>query len=146
MGDVLLFGALAIGAMFLWSKGSHGYNLIFYPDKISSISFEGFTTILQATILIQNPSNSDFAIDSFAGNVYANDTLVGNVSNFGHQYIPPHSQISYPVELRLNPIGVTDTIVTAIQNQSTPIVLHLDSKVNVDNIQLAVPLDFKINA
>jgi LEA14-like dessication related protein len=144
MESILIIGALA-GAYWLWSKASHGSNLVFYPHKISSITFDGFNPILNADIYIQNASNTAFTIDSLAGNVYANDTLVGNVSNFSQQQIPANSQISYPVTFRLNPIGLVDTIVSAIQNQSTPVTLVVDAKANAEGVQLSVPMEFKIN-
>jgi hypothetical protein len=67
---------------------------------IQSVNFTGLTsgTIV---LVVQNPSNASIELNSMAGTVSANGSLIGNISNFqGGVAIPANQQV--PVNITVN--------------------------------------------
>lgn len=138
---ILLAGGYGL---YLWNQGRSAGHLIFYPNNITDLGFDGATTVISADMLIQNTSNATFTINSFAGNVTSNDTLIGNASSFTPTTIPPNNQALFPLELRLNPIGLVDEIISAIQTHNIDKEIVIDGNVNANGYQLPVKITYKI--
>lgn len=83
-------------------------------------------------------------MNSFAGNLYANGYLVGNVSNFIPQSILPNSEQLIFLKIRMGILGIVNDIINAWQNGSFTQNLDFDGRVNVDNLQIQVPLKYSI--
>lgn len=92
-------------------------------------------------LAVQNTSNQSFTVYSLAGEVFANDYLIGNIGNFSAQTIKPNSQAVMSITCRLSLIGIVTDIITAINNKTFNQVIELDMVANVDNLQ--VPIDVK---
>lgn len=131
-------------AYSLIRKGAAAGTLIFYPDKVTDFEFDGLTPVLTAGIRVQNTSNQSFTLNSFAGNVFSDNTLVGNVGIFTPQTVPPNSQQVFSIDIRLNPIGIVNDLIKAYQNQNFRKNIKVDAIANVDNLQAPVVLNFSI--
>ncbi len=99
---------------------------------------------LIANLKVQNTSNQAFTLQSMAGNVYANNTLVGNVALFSSVTIPPNKQAIIPMNIDLLLIGLVNNIIDAITNGSVKQNLELEALANVDGFQVPVDLEYKI--
>lgn len=95
-------------------------------------------------LLIQNTSNQDYTLNSMAGNLYANGTLVGNLSVFNPVSIKRNSQTILDVQIKMLLIGMLDNIIDAITNGAYKVTLELDSYANVDNLQIPVDITYKV--
>jgi LEA14-like dessication related protein len=143
--DGVIVAILAVIGYSLYAKTTHAANLVFYPSSITGLAFEGSSPVIYADLLIQNASDSSFTLSSLAGNLYTDDTLVGNVSSFQPLQIPANSQVTYPLTFRLSLIGLTNDIISAIQSGVYPKKIHLDAKANGDGVQLPIDVVYQIN-
>ena len=142
--DLITLAILGGLGLYIFAKVNRGENLVYYPDGIASLSFDGATPVVVANLRIQNPSNSDFTIQSFAGNAYIDDTLVGNVSNFIRTYIPPNNQIEYPITIELSLIGAADQVISYIQNPKAGKALKVNAVVNAEDFQETITINLPL--
>jgi Late embryogenesis abundant protein len=94
---VLLGVAAIVGLMYFGNLGVAGNVLQYY---IQGVDFTGLTsgTIV---LMVQNPSNATIKLNSMAGTISANNSTLGNISNFqGGILIPANQQI--PVNITVN--------------------------------------------
>lgn len=120
-------------------------NLVFTPGPITDIGMTGSNPTITLQVIAQNTSNTDLLLNSFAGNLYSNGTLIGNVSNFTGAIIAGNSQSPIPLTLTLLPLGVVNDLINAFQNKSAVQNLDLEAQANVNGFQVAVPLKFSLN-
>jgi LEA14-like dessication related protein len=141
----IVLGAIALlGGYWLFSKARALGNLLFQPGSIMGFSMLGSTPIVSITLVVQNTSNTSLTVDSLAGNVSSNGTLIGNVSNFSPVLVPGNSQISMPVSLMLQPIGVVNDIIRSFQNSNFAQDIKLSGFANVNGFQLPVNIEFNV--
>jgi LEA14-like dessication related protein len=95
-------------------------------------------------LIVQNTNSSQLYVQSFAGNLFSNSYLIGNVSSFQQIMIPGNSQRIFIVNVKLQPLGVVNDIINAFQTGSFTQFLKLDASANVDGVQLPVQLEFKV--
>jgi hypothetical protein len=143
---LLLLGALGAGAFWLYSKTRALGDLIFSPGAVTGAAFSGSSPLLNVTILVQNTSGSSLQLNSFAGNVLSNGNLIGNVSNFSPITIPGNSQLLMPVTLLLQPIGIVNDIIQAVQNSHFIQNISIKGQANVNNFQLPVNVNFSVGS
>lgn len=139
--------ALGAGAFILYSLFRKGYaagTLNFYPGNIKDLYIENARPVIILGVAAQNTSNQSFTVNSFAGNLYANGYLVGNVSNFTPQTISRNSEKIIDLKIRLGVLGVVNNIIQAWNNGSFQQDLEFDGYANVDNLQVHVPLKYQI--
>jgi hypothetical protein len=141
---VLLFGAAGLLAWWLYSKARALGDLVFSPGTVTGASMLGSSPLVNASIVVQNTSGSSLQINSFAGNVLSNGTLIGNVSNFSPLLIPGNSQINMPVNLLLQPVGLVNDIIQSIQNANFTQSLSIEGNANVNNFQVPVKVNFSV--
>lgn len=118
--------------------------LNFYPGKVKGLNWNGGKPTMTVELLIQNTSNQDYTLNSMAGNLYANGTLVGNLSVFNPVSIKRNSQTILDVQIKMLLIGMLDNIIDAITNGAYKVTLELDSYANVDNLQIPVDITYKV--
>lgn len=131
-----------------WLRKAEGIgNLNFYPASIRKVRFEGSTPVMVLGIAVQNTSNQAFHIGGMAFNLYAvynnKQYLIGNFSSFDPQQILPRSESIIEVNVRLNPLGVVNTVINAIQTGSYSVDLVLDGTINIENNQFAYSFNYK---
>lgn len=139
----LAVAALVIGYS-LFRKGAAAGRLVFYPEKIRSLDFDGTTPIMKFGLGIQNTSNQRFTINSIAGNAYVNNTYFGNVSNFTQVIVQPNSQAILPLIIRVSLIGAIQQIIEAIDTGNIRVNINIDLTINVDNLQMDQTFKFSI--
>lgn len=136
---------LAGAAWFVMRKSSAAGNLIWSPGQISDISSVGTNPTMQISVIAQNTSNTELLLNSFAGNLYANGTLIGNVSNFLPTVIAGNTQTPVPLTLTLLPLGLVNDLINAFINKTAIQNLDLEGMANVNSFQVPVPLKFTLN-
>lgn len=139
--------ALTAGALLLYSyfrKATAAGRLNFYPANVKDLYFDGATPVITLGLAVQNTSNQSFGLKSLAGNVYANNYLVGNVSSFTPQIIGPNSQAIVTIRVRMSLLGIVNDIIEAITNKKFTQVLELESWANIDNQQVPINIKYKV--
>ena len=145
MRNSTLLALGAVGALIvyhLWRESSAAGNLVFTPGNVTNMAFSGSTPVVAFTINVQNTSTTDLLLNSIAGNLYSNNTLVGNVSNFSPVTIAANSQTVLPVNASFQILGIANDLISAFQSGSTQQNLELEGFANVGGAQ--VPLDLKM--
>lgn len=141
----VILSAAAIIALNLISKGTAAKSLNFYPGQIKGLQFDGATPIITLGLLVQNTSNQNILFRSFAGNIYANGFLVGNVSTYQPTTIPNNSQMDYNLTVRLSPLGIVNELISIIQgNNPRSMVLELQATANIDVVRVPVVIKYSV--
>lgn len=129
-------------------KGRALANLVMDAGPVQGIEFSGASPVLQVSIIVQNTNSLGFTINSMAGNVYTSDggqqTLIGNVFNFAPFTVPPNSQSTFILNLKLFPVGVVNTVIQAIQYKNFTKQLSVDMTVNIDGLQFTKTLTLTV--
>lgn len=134
-------GIVAIG--LLMTKKAAG-TLTYYIKKVS-LNFEGITPIIRLDIGIQNPSNSQFVVRSIAGDVLANNTVIGNASAFQTIVVSPNSEATLPLYIRLSALAIVSDLVSIITKGSgIPQTLSFKGYVNANDFVTDLNLSYKI--
>jgi len=142
--QIIAITAAGVIAYSLLRKSAAAGRLVFFPDKIRSLKFDGLTPVLVAGVLVQNTSNQAFALNSFAGNVFSNNILVGNVGSFAQQIFNANTEKVLLVDIRLLPLGITNDIIKAFQYKNFSFDLKIEAVANVDNLQVPINLNYSI--
>lgn len=135
---------VALAGYALLAKKSAAGSLYFYPSSVRNIRFQGTTPIMTVGLKIQNPTNQKFVIKSFAGNLFANSYLVGNVSSFVTTEVVPNSETILYIEIRLNPLTIVNDIIRALQYGNFRQDLLLRATANVDNYPVPLELKYQV--
>lgn len=138
---------LTAGAVVLYNAINKGHalgTLNWFPSGVQDISFDGATPVMKLALMAQNTSGQQMVLNSFAGNLYANDILIGNLSSFSPQVIPPNNQRVLIFNVRLSLLGIVNDIINAFQSHSTVQSFVLEAHANVDNFQIPVDLNYKV--
>lgn len=142
--EIIGLAAIALIAYGFVNKAVALGTLNFYPDKIVSLVFDNGTPILTISLLAQNTSSQSFTIKSISGNVYSNNTLVGNISEFGNQMISSNSESVVTVNVRMQLVSIVNDLIRALQFGNFAQVITLDGNVNVDNYQIPLKMDYTL--
>lgn len=140
---------LASGGIILYtmlSKKAALETLNFYPAAVRNIHFDGATPVMTVGLAAQNTSNQKFVISAIAGNLYANNILVGNLANFTRQEVLPRSQNILLLDIRMSLIGIVNDIIRIFQQGNFTQELKFEGYVNVDNYQVPLKITYKIGA
>lgn len=140
---------IAIGAGLylayeLVRKQIAGGTLLFTTDKIHSFKLVGATPVLTFGMRVQNTSNQDFVINSFAAQLTADNYTIGNVSFFTQQVIPANSQRILYVEARLMLIGIVNDLLRAFDTKDFQFDVRIDGYANVSGLQIPVNLKYQL--
>lgn len=135
--------ALAIAYSLLRKRIAAG-TLNFYPVSVTDIHFEGITPIMTVGLRVQNTSNQEFILKSIAGNVYANNYEVGNISAFQPLPIPANSQTTILLSLRLSILGIVNDIIRAWETGNIHEDLEFDAYANVDGDQVPIRVKYSV--
>jgi len=139
----LLIGAGVIAYSLLRKAGGAAL-LSFQPGKIANIEWEGVNPVLNIGLMVQNTSNQSYTLNSFAGDVFADNYFIGNISSFTVQTVAPNSQSTLFLKIKLQLTGIATEIIRAVTNKNFTKTLALKATANVDNLQIPVVLNYKI--
>ena len=137
-------GAAGIILYTMLTKKAALGTINFYHASVKGIHMDGLTPVLTLGLAAQNTSNQKFVIRSIAGNVYADNFLIGNVSNFTQQTIYPNTSGVLNLVCRLSPIGIVSQLIDAWQTGSFEMEVKLDAYANIDNYQVPIKFTYKI--
>lgn len=140
-----VFAATGAYILYEWlRKGTAAGNLLFSSDRVISFRFDNLTPVFRIGIRVQNTSNNDFNINSFAANIIADGYTVGNASFFSQQIIAKNSQVILAVDFRLGTFEVVNRLIQAFQNKDFQFNVKMIGTVNVNGLQVPLNLDYKI--
>lgn len=91
---------LGIGAIILLHFANLGVASNVLQYYIQSVDFRSISNA-QIMLMVQNPSNAQITLNSMAGTITANGTVLGNISNFSGGTIIPANQ-QQPVSITVN--------------------------------------------
>ena len=138
---------LTAGALFAYNafaKGKALTTLNFYAKGVRAIRFDGVTPVMTIALGVQNTTGQNLILRSFAGNLFSNGYLIGNVSSYVQTAIRPNSESILLINARLSAIGIISNIVSAFNGNGAAQEVELDAKANVDNFQLPIKIKYKI--
>lgn len=140
---LLLAGAAGVG-YWLWSKSKAAGNLVFSPGNVTNMAFEGATPVISFQIIAQNTSGTDLLLNSLAGNILSNGSLIGNVSNFFPTPIPANSSTPINLTASLQILGIVNDLIKAFQYNNIQQNLQLTGYANVNGIQAPINLQMTV--
>jgi LEA14-like dessication related protein len=142
LSALLLIGA-AVG-LYVWNTQHAAGALLYRPGNVTNMAFTGINTVATMQLIVQNPSNVTFTINSVAANAFADNTLIGNVSSFTPTVIPGNSQQAVPLTIELFSIGIVDQIINSFQNGFQQKQIHLQGTVNANGYQQPLDLQYTV--
>ena len=142
-GGLLAILAGAAG-LYLWNFGRAASNLQYFPGNITGFSLNGLYPVLYMDLIVQNTNNISFTINSLAGNVTSQGTIIGNVSDFTAVEIPGNAQATIPITLTLQPLTLVNEIIGILTGGSGKRDLQLDAVVNANGIQKTFSIAYKL--
>ncbi len=138
---VVLAGA---AGLYFWNLSKAAGNLIYFPGNITGFQLDGISPIIYVDLIVQNTNNVSFTINSLAGNVLSNDTIIGNIKNFTPIELAGNSQVAIPLTLQLQPIAIVGDIISIITGAVGERELRVHGTVNANGIQAGFDLIYKI--
>lgn len=142
----LLWGIAAIVGLTLWSKARAAATLIFLPGGISQIGFDNSTPVVDLTLVIQNTSSSGFTLESLAGNLYCDNTYIGNISSFVPVRVDGNTETVVPVKARLMLIGLVNQIIQAVATKNFTKKIEVRGFANAGFVRAPVNVEFTVGA
>lgn len=144
-------GAVAILGWNLFSRRAAAESLNFLLQRVEGISWLNGRPVIPVTISVQNTSNHQFTLYSFAGTVYVNNPdgtqyVIGDVSDFTQSVIAPNSQTDLTITIQLRLLGIVQDIISQINSGTFSNVIEFDTYANVDQLQVPVDYKFKLVA
>lgn len=130
-------------AYYFYRKYSVGKNARFYFKSVAVKNKK-----LQLSIAAQNPTSSTIKLNSLAGEVYANNKLVSNVSSFTPLTIPGNSETVLTFTVVPNVGGVINLVSSLVKNlvrkEKVGLAIKLDGTANVDGMALPLNLTYNV--
>lgn len=142
--EKLGLAALVIVGYTVWHKGRSLGNVVFLPGQVVGLSMSGASPVIQVALIAQNTSNDNLLIQSLAGNVLANSTLIGNIASFSTQSLPKNSQTQVLVNLTLYDLGIVNTLISVLQNKNAVQNITVNGYANIGFAQVPINLTFKL--
>lgn len=150
MAKLTIGGAAGLVGYWLFNRYQALKSLVFSPgiitgfEMLSGNGAGGLLPVVYFTVIVQNTSGSDLLVNSFAGNLYSNNTLVGNVSNFGQVRISANAATQIPVAGELRLLGIVDNLIQAFQTKNLTQNLQLVGSININGVPVPVTLDYTV--
>lgn len=142
MNALLYLGGFYLLYMVVFARSAS--SLVFFPYNVTGFAFEGALPVMNIEILVQNPTNSTFTVNSIAGNAFTDDTLVGNLSSFEQVQIPPNTEVALPVRIRFQPLGIVDDIISAFKDGHIAKDVKVTGTVNANGYQLPLTVSYHL--
>jgi hypothetical protein len=140
---ILLLPAAVLVYNFI--NKSHALGTVnFYPEGVKSLDFDNATPVMAVGLRVQNTTGQKFIIRSIAGNVYSNEYLVGNASNFVPFTVAANSQAILSINIRFALLGIVNDIIRAFQTKNFTQEIEFDGYANIDNFQIPIKIKYKV--
>jgi late embryogenesis abundant protein len=138
---VVLAGA---AGLYFWNLARAAGNLIYFPGNITGFRLDGISPVFYVDLIIQNTNNVSFTINSLAGNVLSNSTVIGNIANFTPIEVAGNSQTAVPLTLVLQPIAIVGDLIAIITGGVGKRDIQVHGTVNANGIQEGFDLIYNI--
>lgn len=146
-GKIVIGGLVLYGLYELYKLRTIG-NLVFYPTglprNMAFNSEDGVTPTMELQVLIQNTSSLPTTINSISGNLFANNTLVGNVAALAPVEVPAGGEVVTAVRVRFQILGLVNDIIRAFQSNSFGQQVQFKGVANVGGLQVPLSLTYQI--
>ncbi len=147
LGQTILLVGGGLIAWNLYSRTQAAKSLNFLPGQIKSFDYVNGYPVITIGLIVQNTSNHSFNLLSIAGNVKSvkdgTSYILGYVSDFTPQVIPPISETEIPLAIRLQLAGVLSDILTSL-NAGFDQSISLQAYANVDQLQVPIDYNYKL--
>lgn len=141
---LLLYGGLGLFAFALYSKARALSNLIFSPGQVTGMSFQDSSPLLRFSVAIQNTSSASLTINSLAGVLFSNGTMIGNVYNFVPLVIPANAMVYADVNVQLKTLGIVNDVIQAFTSKSFTQNVNFEGYANVMGAQFPLQFAFTV--
>jgi hypothetical protein len=142
--EAFALGTIGLIALVMFGKVRAASTLLILPGSVSALAYENGSPVIDLSLIVQNTSTLGFTIESLAGQVFFNNTYVGNVSNFVPVHVAGNSQTVVPVRLKLFILGAVNEITKAIIYKNAERVIQLRGYVNAGLFRAPVEVSFTI--
>lgn len=142
LSALLLIGGLV--GLYYWNQSRSAGTLNYFPGNVTNISLSGINPVATVDLIVQNPSNVDFTINSISGIATTDNTQIGNVADFTPITVPANSQRPIPLTITLFSIGIIDQIVHAFQGGNIPKTINVTGTVNANGYQEPLNLNYTV--
>lgn len=142
----LILAGILIGGAWLFGQARALGNITVVPGRVTGMQFVGVTPVMELTVIAQNTASTDLLINSFSGNVYANDVWVGNASFFAPVSIPGNMQTEFPIQIQFQLLGIVNEIIQAFQTKNFTQKIDIRGHANVASFQLPFNLAFHVGS
>lgn len=130
-------------AYYFYRKYNVGRNARFYFKSVAVKNKK-----LQLNIAAQNPTSSTIKLNSLAGEVFANNKLVSNVSSFTPITIPGNTETVLSFTVVPNVGGVINLVSSVIKSlvrkEKIGLSVRLEGTANVDGMALPLNLTYNV--
>lgn len=135
--NVLIFGGIAaVVALYLISKAKAGKKVLI---NFQSLKLGGsfLAPKVAISLLLQNPTNQTFNINSIAGSVFLNDKYIGVINLFNKKVLSPNVSEVIDIDLKLSLLQSYTAIKNIIKTKDLmTVVARVEGNANVDGIVL----------
>jgi LEA14-like dessication related protein len=106
--------------------------------------FRGIIPTVVCDITIQNPTKESFTVSSLTGDIFVNNTLIGQISDFTDEMINPNSESKISVDVPLSLNGVADQISSMINNRNVTMNVLINGSLKLNGVPLPVHVTYKL--
>lgn len=140
MSNKVIFYGIAAGIiLFFLSKKSAAKNLRIYFSSISLKKQGGLNLpTIVANFRIINPTSGSLVIDSIAGDLKVNDSLLSSINQNQPLTIPGNSESIYSINIKTPIISLASTIIYLLKSKTKKIKVQFDGTVNSGGILLPI--------
>lgn len=124
--------------------------LNYFVQKVT-VTFSGFTPIVNVILAIQNPTGESLNIGSIVGDLYINDNYAANISGFQMTTIKPSTVTLFPLAARLSLSGLYGEVKDIINALSTGNVnvlinqtLKFKGRVYAEGVSIPLSFSYKV--
>lgn len=139
--NVLLLGAAAAGLYYFRNTSKTNRYISGLRFFIAGLDIKN--NILTIQLKIQNPNSQDKTVRSIVGDVYVNNTKVGNASSFNTVIVAGNRETFYNVDVRLKVLSIINNIADLTKGFAGS-TLVFKGNANVDNAVLPINVKFSI--
>ena len=93
---------------------------------------------------IQNTSSLPVTVNGLAGNLFSNDTLVGNVYMEQPINVPANGRVYQTLQAQFLLIGIVNNLIQSWQYKNFSQLLQLQGFANVSGLQVPISLEMSI--
>lgn len=132
---IIVGGAVAL---YFMSKAGAAKKLRVYFKDVSFGKSKGIRIPeIFARFRLVNPTNTPMTVDSIAGDIYFNKSLLASIQNLNKITINPNSEILYPVKIETSAFSLIQTLYNYLQNREK-ITVSFEGTVNSSGVVIPV--------